>query len=86
VRVVSLPSLELFARQPAAYLDEVLPPAITRRISIEAGITAHWWKYIGTHGKAIGNDTFGLSAPGPVAMKETGITKEALITAVKALK
>jgi transketolase len=85
VRVVSMPSMEVFARQPKAYQEEVLPAACTKRVSIEAGVTISWGRYVGTAGKAIGTDTFGLSAPGDVVMKELGITKEAVIAAAKAL-
>jgi transketolase len=86
VRVVSLPSFELFDRQPADYREEVLPRNITRRVSLEAGRTGLWWKYVGLNGIVLGNDNFGLSAPGAVALRETGITKDALLNAVKALK
>ncbi|MDR2844920.1 MAG: transketolase, partial [Puniceicoccales bacterium] len=85
VRVVSLPSFELFDRQCSKYRESVLPAAVTRRVSIEAGRTGLWWKYVGLNGKVIGNDTFGLSAPGAIAFRETGITKEALVAAVKSL-
>ncbi len=85
VRVVSMPSMEVFARQPKAYQEEVLPAACTKRVSIEAGVTLSWGRYVGTAGKAIGTDTFGLSAPGDVVMKELGITKEAVVAAAKAL-
>ncbi len=85
VRVVSMPSMEVFARQPKAYQEEVLPAACTKRVSIEAGVTLSWGRYVGTAGKAIGTDTFGLSAPGDVVMKELGITKEAIVNAAKAL-
>jgi transketolase len=85
VRVVSMPSMEVFARQPKAYQEEVLPAACTKRVSIEAGVTISWGRYVGTAGKAIGTDTFGLSAPGDVVMKELGITKEAVVNAAKAL-
>ena len=85
VRVVSMPSMEIFARQPKAYREEVLPAACTKRVSIEAGVTIAWGRYVGTAGKAIGTDTFGLSAPGDVVMKELGITKEAVVNAAKAL-
>ncbi|MEY4404055.1 MAG: Transketolase, partial [Verrucomicrobiota bacterium] len=64
VRVVSMPSMEVFARQPKSYQEEVLPAACTKRVSIEAGVTISWGRYVGTAGKAIGTDTFGLSAPG----------------------
>lgn len=85
VRVVSMPSMEVFARQPKAYQEEVLPAACTKRVSIEAGVTISWGRYVGTAGKALGTDTFGLSAPGDVVMKELGITKEAVVAAAKAL-
>jgi transketolase len=85
VRVVSMPSMELFARQPKAYQEEVLPASCTKRVSIEAGVTISWGRYVGTAGKALGTDTFGLSAPGDVVMKELGITKEAVVAAAKAL-
>ena len=85
VRVVSMPSMEVFARQPKAYQEEVLPASCTKRVSIEAGVTLSWGRYVGTAGKALGTDTFGLSAPGEVVMKELGITKEAVVAAAKAL-
>ncbi|MGA0133254.1 MAG: transketolase [Opitutales bacterium] len=85
VRVVSMPSMEVFARQPASYRDEVLPPSCAKRVSIEAGVTSTWGRHVGLGGKAIGTDTFGLSAPGDVVMKELGITKEAVVAAAKAL-
>ena len=80
-----MPSMEVFARQPKAYQEEVLPASCTKRVSIEAGVTLSWGRYVGTAGKAIGTDTFGLSAPGDVVMKELGITKEAVVAAAKAL-
>ncbi|WP_343225487.1 transketolase [Luteolibacter pohnpeiensis] len=83
VRVVSMPCFERFDRQGADYQEEVLPKAVTKRISIEAGITGLWWKYLGTDGKAIGIDRFGLSAPGNVVFKELGITTEAVVNAAK---
>lgn len=85
VRVVSLPSFEIFDRQDAAYRESVLPAAVVKRVSIEAGVTGLWWKYVGAKGKVIGNDTFGLSAPGPIAFRETGITKEAVVAAARGL-
>ena len=54
VRVVSMPSMEVFARQPKAYQEEVLPAACTKRVSIEAGVTLSWGRYVGTAGKALG--------------------------------
>ena len=85
VRVVSMPSMEIFARQPKAYQEAVLPAACTKRVSIEAGVTITWGHHVGMAGKAIGTDTFGLSAPGDIVLKELGITKDAVVAAAKAL-
>jgi transketolase len=85
VRVVSMPSTERFDRQSAEYRAGVLPSSCRKRVAIEAGVTALWWKYVGETGKVIGIDRFGMSAPGDVVMKELGITKEAVVEAVKSL-
>ena len=82
VRVVSLPCFERFERQEAAYREEVLPAACTKRIAIEAGVSDLWWKYVGTAGKIIGIDRFGISAPGNTVFKELGITAEAVAKAL----
>ncbi|MES2996741.1 MAG: transketolase [Verrucomicrobiota bacterium] len=82
-RVVSMPCFEIFDRQSADYRESVLPKSCTKRIAIEAGVTGLWWKYVGTEGKVLGIDRFGLSAPGNVVMKELGMTKEAVIAAAK---
>ncbi len=83
VRVVSMPCFEIFEKQSAAYREEVLPASCAKRVSIEAGVTGLWWKYVGNAGKVIGNDTFGVSAPGNIVMQQTGVTKEAVIAAAK---
>ena len=83
VRVVSMPCFELYDRQSADYRGSVLPAACTKRIAIEAGVSGLWWKYVGTHGKVIGIDRFGMSAPGGTVFKELGITKEAVIAAAR---
>jgi transketolase len=83
VRVVSLPCFERFERQSAEYRESVLPKSCTRRISIEAGVTDLWWKYVGTEGKALGIDRFGISAPGNVVMKELGMTKDHVVAAAR---
>jgi len=83
VRVVSVPCFERFDRQSQAYKDEVLPPSVTKRIAIEAGVTALWWKYVGTEGKVIGIDRFGISAPGNTVFKELGITADSVVAAAK---
>ncbi len=84
-RVVSMPSFELFERQPAAYQDEVFPAAIQKRISIEAGTTFGWHKYIGREGITIGIDQFGESAPGEELMKKYGFSVENVVSKAKEL-
>ncbi|WP_022835747.1 transketolase [Salisaeta longa] len=85
VRVVSMPSWELFEAQPEDYRTSVLPPAVTRRVSIEAGVTQGWSRYVGDAGTAIGIDRFGASAPGDEVMAHYGITAEHVVEAVRAL-
>jgi len=75
-RVVSMPCWELFEAQPQAYRDEVLPPEVTARMSIEAAATFGWERWIGTRGFAFGIDHFGTSAPAPEIAKEYGFTPE----------
>ena len=82
VRIVSLPCFERFERQPAAYREEVLPATCTKRVAIEAGVSDLWWKYVGTAGRIIGIDRFGISAPGSTVFKELGITAEAVAKAL----
>ena len=83
VRVVSMPCVERFERQSAEYKESVLPKACTKRVSIEAGVTDLWWKYVGTEGKALGIDRFGISAPGDVVMKELGMTAADVVAAAR---
>ena len=85
VRVVSLPSWEIFDRQPREYRETVLPPAITARIAVEAGIKLGWEHYVGLNGKIIGMDTFGASAPGPVLYEKFGFTSEKIVAAAAEL-
>lgn len=85
VRVVSMPCFERFDRQSAEYKESVLPSSCTKRVAIEAGVTGLWYKYVGLHGKVIGTDKFGFSAPGDTVMKAFGITKENLINVAKSL-
>ena len=75
-RVVSMPSWELFDAQDTAYRECVLPAAVTARVSVEAGITLGWERYVGCQGAAVGIDRFGTSGPGPAVMKHFGITPE----------
>ena len=74
VRVVSMPSWELFEAQTPEYRDQVLPPAVTARVSVEAGISQGWHRYTGDKGINIAIDRFGASAPGPVLLREFGFT------------
>jgi transketolase len=84
-RVVAMPSWALFDGQPQAYRDAVLPPEVRARVSVEAGATFGWERYVGRDGIAIGVDRFGASAPGPVVMREYGFTAGAVVAAVKRL-
>ena len=76
VRVVSMPSWELFEEQPQAYKDSVLPPTVTARVSVEAGTTFGWERHLGHRGHAVGIDRFGASAPGAEVLRKLGITAE----------
>jgi transketolase len=84
-RVVSMPSWELFERQPEEYRQKVLPPDVTQRVSIEAGVTLGWHRYVGREGEIIGIDHFGASAPGNILLKEFGFTVENVLHRVKSL-
>ena len=75
-RVVSMPSMERFARQPASYRDEVLPPSCHRRVSMEAGVTFGWHRWVGDRGVALGIDHFGASAPAKELFKRYGFTAD----------
>lgn len=76
VRVVSMPCWELFEEQPQAYKSSVLPPHVTRRLSVEAGTTLGWERYTGAEGKSFGLDRFGESGPGGELFKHFGFTPE----------
>ena len=84
-RLVSMPSWELFEKQPKDYKLQVIPRETLLRVSIEAGATQGWHKYVGTGGEAIGIDHFGASAPGKVVLEKFGFTAENIISRVKAL-
>jgi transketolase len=83
VRVVSMPSWELFERQTKEYRDSILPPNVKKRIAIEALITMGWEKYVGDSGKIIGMNSFGTSAPVDVIFKHFGFTVENVVKAAK---
>jgi len=82
-RVVSMPSMELFEQQSQEYRDQVLPPAIKARVSVEQAATLGWSRYVGESGQSIGMQTFGASAPLKELQHKFGFTPERLITAVK---
>jgi len=84
-RVVSLPCWPRFERQSQAYRDSVLPPSCTKRVSIEAGVTLGWQKYVGLNGKSVGLDGFGNSAPGAIVMEKRGITAAHVVELAKSL-
>lgn len=83
VRVVSVPSFFRFDRQSEAYKESVLPSSCRKRISIEAGRTDIWWKYLGFEGKALGIDRFGFSAPGDTVLRDLGMTVDAVVEAAR---
>lgn len=85
VRVVSMPSWELFEAQDAAYQESVLPKAVTKRLAVEAGITMGWCRYVGAEGDVIGVDRFGASAPGGLVMEKFGFTVDHVVSRAKAL-
>ncbi len=84
-RVVSMPSMELFAKQPESYRDAVLPPAVTCRVSVECGITWGWERWTGSAGASVGIDRFGASAPASTLLREYGITPQNVVDTVRRL-
>ncbi|MFP7722256.1 transketolase [Lysobacter sp. A3-1-A15] len=85
VRVVSLPSTDVFDRQDASYRESVLPNAVRRRVAIEAGVSDFWRKYVGLDGAVIGIDRFGASAPADVLFPHFGFTVDKVVEAARAL-
>jgi transketolase len=83
VRVVSMPSWEIFEKQPADYRESVLPSAVTARIAVEQASTFGWSQYVGHAGKVIGMKTFGASAPLKELLKKFGFTPEAVLQAAR---
>jgi transketolase len=82
-RVVSMPSWEIFEQQSEEYRNSVLPPDVKARISIEAGSTFGWRRYVGESGDAIGIDHFGASAPGDVLLEKYGFTVDSIVQRAK---
>ena len=84
-RVVSMPCFERFESQSAEYKESVLPNACRKRVSIEAGISDPWFRYVGLDGKTVAIDRFGLSAPGNIVMEQLGITSTHLVEAARSI-
>ncbi|HET7570408.1 MAG TPA: transketolase [Gammaproteobacteria bacterium] len=84
-RVVSMPSTDVFDAQDATYREQVLPTDCDTRVAIEAGVTAGWYRYVGTHGRVIGIDRYGESAPAPVLFEHFGFTVEHVVSTVENL-
>jgi transketolase len=84
-RVVSMPSWELFERASKNYRDKVLPPNVTARVAVEAGISMGWERYVGSQGAVIGIDRFGASAPGGTIMQKYGMKASAVVAKAMAL-
>lgn len=85
VRVVSMPSTDVFDKQDAAYRESVLPAAVSARVAVEAGIADYWYKYVGLNGAIIGMTTFGESAPAEQLFSEFGFTVDNVVAKAKAL-
>ncbi len=83
IRVVSMPSVDAFEAQDAAYREAVLPAAVTARVAVEAAVTDGWYKYVGLNGKVIGINRFGESAPAGELFKEFGFTVDNVVKAVE---
>jgi transketolase len=82
-RAVSMPSWELFDRQPREYREQVLPPSVTARVAVEQASTLGWERYVGTTGRVIGMNTFGASAPLKDLQEKFGFTPEAVVAAAR---
>ena len=85
VRVVSMPSTDVFDRQPADYRQKVLPVEVGARIAIEAGIADFWYKYVGLDGRIVGMESFGESAPAGQLFEEFGFTLENVLAVAQEL-
>jgi transketolase len=83
VRVVSMPSMELYNEQSDEYKESVLPVAVKKRVSVEAGSTFGWHKYVGSEGAVIGMDSFGVSAPGPIGYAKFGFTVDNVVATAR---
>ncbi|HKD74974.1 MAG TPA: transketolase, partial [Ktedonobacterales bacterium] len=84
-RVVSMPSTELFDRQPQQYRDQVLPPQIRKRLAIEAAVPMTWYRYVGLDGDIVGINHYGASAPAKVLFEKFGFTIDNVVAHALAL-
>ena len=84
-RVVSMPSMEFFARQPQEYRDAVLPPAVRARLAVEAAIAQPWYRWVGDRGAVLSIERFGTSAPAPLIYQEFGLTVDNVVRRAKEL-
>ena len=83
VRVVSMPSTNVFDKQDETYRESVLPAAVTKRVAIEAGISDVWYKYVGFSGRIVGMNSFGESAPADQLFKLFGFTVDNVVAKAK---
>ncbi len=83
VRVVSMPSWEIFEAQDGSYRDEVLPASVRARVAVEAGVPMGWERYVAPGGKILGIERFGASAPGGIILEKFGFTAEAVMAAAR---
>jgi transketolase len=82
IRLVSMPSMNRFEAQDDAYKESVLLPKVTRRVAVEAGVRAAWWRYVGLKGQVVGIDHFGASAPAKALFPQFGFTVEKVTEAI----
>ena len=83
-RVVSVPCLDWFEQQDAAYIESVLPTAVTARVSVEAAIAQPWWRWLGAHGTPVSLEHYGASADAKTLFTKFGITSQAVADAARA--
>lgn len=83
VRVVSMPSVDVFLQQPSSYQQEVLPESVQVRIAIEAASSLYWYRFVGKHGHIFGVDQFGASAPAKDVFTDCGLTCERIVAVAK---
>ena len=82
-RVVSMPSQEWFAAQPATYRDSVIPPGVPARVAVEAGLAMSWWRLVGDAGRVVGLEHYGASADAATLFREYGVTTDAVVAAAR---